>query len=138
MSTIAELSKEIHENARNKGFWDKDRNLGEMLMLIVSEVSEAMEADRKDNYYDAEARYRKNKDLSKNGAKWAFDIVDSNPDAWANWFAIEVKNSFEDELADTVIRIFDLAHSRNIDLEWHIKQKMRYNATREHMHGKKY
>lgn len=135
---IQEISKQIHENAKAKGFWDKERNLGEMLMLIVSEVSEAMEADRKSLYYDPATRYRKDKDLTPNGAKWAFDIVDSSHNAWFNWFQAEVKNSFEDEMADTVIRILDLCYSRNIDLEWHIKQKMRYNAMREHMHGKKY
>jgi NTP pyrophosphatase (non-canonical NTP hydrolase) len=135
---LNEIGKEIHENAKAKGFWDKERNLGEMLMLIVSEVSEAMEADRKDSYYDPESRYRKGKDMTKNGSKWAFDIVDSNPEAWGNWFSVEVKNTFEDELADVAIRLLDLAHSRNIDLEWHIKQKMRYNSMREHMHGKKY
>lgn len=135
---IQAISKEIHENARAKGFWDKERNLGEMLMLIVSEVSEAMEADRESRYYDAATRYRVGKDMSKNGAHWAFDIVDSHEEAWTNWFRAEVKNSFEDELADAMIRIMDLAYSRNIDLEWHIKAKMKYNSMREHMHGKKY
>jgi hypothetical protein len=26
------ISRQIHENARAKGFWDKERNVGEMLM----------------------------------------------------------------------------------------------------------
>lgn len=138
MATIAELSKEIHENARNKGFWDKERNIGEMLMLIVSECSEAMEADRKNDNYIPETRYRDGRDMTKNGALWSFDVVDSNDEAWVNWFRLEVKNTFQDELADAVIRIFDMAYARNIDLEWHIKAKMRYNKSRPHMHGKKY
>lgn len=135
---IQAISKEIHENAKSKGFWDKERNLGEMLMLIVSEVAEAMEADRENRYYDPETRYRVGKDLSVNGSKWAFEIVDSDDEAWRNWFRAEVKNTLADELADAMIRIMDLAYSRNIDLEWHIKAKMRYNSTRPHMHGKKY
>lgn len=133
---INELAKEIHENARNKGFWDYERNTGEMLMLIVSEVSEAMEADREGNYFNSETRLRSNRHEYSTG--WAFDIVDSIPEAWNNWFRQEVKNSFSDELADAMIRIMDLAFHRNIDLEWHIKAKMKYNATRPHMHGKKY
>lgn len=40
------MAKEIHETARAHGFWDKDRNMGEMLMLAVSEISEALEEDR--------------------------------------------------------------------------------------------
>jgi len=49
MKTINELSKEVHQNAVDKGWWeDKESfNVAEKLMLIVSEVSEAMEADRK-------------------------------------------------------------------------------------------
>lgn len=43
---LPSLAKAIHEEAMTKGFWDKKRNLGEMLMLIVSELSEALEADR--------------------------------------------------------------------------------------------
>lgn len=119
--TIAELAAEIHQNARNKGFWDKERNVGEMLMLIVSEVSEAMEADRKNHY------------CSQKSVDYLNAVVWSE-----SHFRDNIKNTFEDELADACIRIFDLAHSRGIDLQWHIEAKMRYNATREHMHGKKY
>jgi NTP pyrophosphatase (non-canonical NTP hydrolase) len=136
---IKAISQEIHENAKAKGFFEEGdkKNIGEMLMLIVTEVSEAMEADRIGEYYDAETRYRINKDLSVNGAKWAFDIVDSNQEAWNNWFVCEVKNSFGDELADVVIRVMDMCAFKGIDLEWHIIQKIRYNKTRPHKHGGK-
>ena len=36
-----------HENAKNKGFWDIRQSVGTLLMLIVSELGEALEADRK-------------------------------------------------------------------------------------------
>jgi NTP pyrophosphatase (non-canonical NTP hydrolase) len=48
------------------------------------------------------------------------------------------KDAFEDELADAVIRIFDLAESEGIDLEWQIRQKLDYNKTRPKKHGKKF
>jgi hypothetical protein len=44
---INKLSKEIHQNAKDKGFYDNEKNIGEMLCLIHSEVTEALEADRK-------------------------------------------------------------------------------------------
>ena len=44
---INRLAKEIHKNNVSKGFYDKEKNIGEMLCLIHSEVSEALEADRK-------------------------------------------------------------------------------------------
>lgn len=38
-----------HRIARQKGFWGRRRNTGEMLMLVVSELAEALEADRKND-----------------------------------------------------------------------------------------
>jgi NTP pyrophosphatase (non-canonical NTP hydrolase) len=46
-----ELAEEIHKNAVDKGFWDKTVDpifIAKQMMMIVSEVSEAMEALRKD------------------------------------------------------------------------------------------
>lgn len=122
---INELAKQINDNAREKGFWDEPRNTGEMLCLIHSEVSEALEADREGHYCDWVDRLP--------------PISDNMPDKdFKDAFVGHVKNSFEDELADAMIRIMDLAYSKNIDLEWHIKNKMRYNSLRPHKHGKKY
>jgi len=38
-----------HGIAREKGFWDQERNIGEALMLVVTELAEAMEAYRTQN-----------------------------------------------------------------------------------------
>lgn len=46
--TLNGLSKEIHETAVEKGWWDENRNFGEMIALAHSELSEALEAWRKD------------------------------------------------------------------------------------------
>lgn len=43
---IKEIAKEIHEINKSKGFWDEERNFGEMIALVHSELSEALEADR--------------------------------------------------------------------------------------------
>ena len=40
------------------------------------------------------------------------------------------------EIADSVIRLFDLADEAGLDLAAMIEEKTRYNATRSHMHGK--
>lgn len=45
--SLKEWSKRCHRIAREKGFWDNERNMGEALMLIVTELAEAMEAHRK-------------------------------------------------------------------------------------------
>lgn len=44
---------------------------------------------------------------------------------------------FPVELADSVIRITDLAERMNIDLEWWIAAKHSYNRTRPFRHGNK-
>lgn len=49
---LNELAKQIHQNAKSKGFWDKEREIGTRLMLCVSELAEAMEADRMGKYSD--------------------------------------------------------------------------------------
>ena len=44
--SLNELAEFCHSIAVKKGFWDEKRNIGEALMLIVTELAEAMEAHR--------------------------------------------------------------------------------------------
>jgi NTP pyrophosphatase (non-canonical NTP hydrolase) len=101
---INELSKEIHEENVKAGWWTdlstgqkKDRNVGELLCLVHSEISEAMEG------------YRKNLKDDK----------------------LTNRSMFEVELADALIRIFDIAGAHNLDLGGAIYEKRRYNSKRE-------
>ncbi len=130
---INKLSEEIHENAIKKGFYESEKNIGEMLCLIHSEVSEALEADRKHKYTVIDKEWYIKGMAEKNYGATFFD-----DDVFKENFERSVKNTFEDELADIMIRVMDLAGYKGIDLESHIKAKMRYNALREHKHGKKY
>lgn len=121
---INQLGKKIYQNAQDKGFYEKEKNIGEMLCLIHSEVSEALEADRKDKYAGHTGMFKKDNENYLQESK--------------DWFEMNIKNTFEDELADVMIRVMDLAAFKGIDLEWHILKKMQYNAQREKYHGKKY
>ena|SRR3990172_13348493 len=83
-----------------KGFhtwWD---NLPEKAMLIVTEISEMVEAHRSDE-----------------NSMW---------------------NSVQEELADAVIRCFDLAGSLGFDLQTAMEKKMAINEKRPKKHGKRY
>lgn len=126
---LNDLSRQFHERSKSKGFWDEKRETGTLLMLVVSELSEALEADRKD----------KNADTSEIDKFYADGYTEEDsPISFASYFKRGVKDTFEDEIADTFIRLFDLCGAMNIDIAEHIELKMKYNATREHKHGKKY
>lgn len=99
------LIEVIYQNSRAKGFWDKERNDGETLALIHSELSEALEALRQGNPPD-----------------------DKVPDF----------SSLEAELADVIIRIFDYAGGRGLNIAQAICAKVRFNQTRGRMHGKQF
>jgi len=99
-----------------------NKNIGELLMLIVSELGEAIEAHRKNEF--AQVKRWKEESYTESGKKLLFEKL--------------IKDSFEDELADAVIRIFDMCGYLKINLEEHIVLKMWYNSTREHKHGKEY
>lgn len=119
--TLNKLASEIHQNNRDKGFYDKERNLSEILCLIHSEVSEALEAVRS---YKSVCEGDM-KELRANG----FD---------EGLFKSRVKGTFEDEIADIIIRTLDLAAYQGIDIQSHIEMKLRYNKTRPHKHGKSF
>jgi len=48
-SAFHRISSLVHKTAKEKGWWDCERNLGEMIALMHSELSEALEAARHDN-----------------------------------------------------------------------------------------
>ena len=43
------IAADIHATAKEKGWWDKERNDGEIIALLHSELSEALEALRHGN-----------------------------------------------------------------------------------------
>lgn len=118
-----ELAKEIYIGNKKRGF---DSNvdvqpLSQSMMLIVTEISEAVEADRK------------NRKCLSNISKIANEEI-FDTEAFKN----DVKDTIEDELADVVIRTLDFCGANGIDIDSHIRAKLRYNETRQFKHGKKY
>lgn len=122
LSGLGKLSKMIHEANVLKGFYDKPRPLPESIALIHSEVSEALEADRRARRADLET----------------FEGILSSHGDFRVAFEMQVKDTVEDELADTLIRVLDLCAYMGIDIDKHVALKIKYNATRPKRHGKNY
>lgn len=85
-----------HGLAKENGWHEENREVGTMLALIHSEVSEALEGHRK-------------------------DLMDDH---------LTERKMFEVELADAVIRIFDLAGREGLQLGDAIIEKLKYNQSR--------
>ena len=189
------LRDRAYKIACEHGFHDEELSNEHCFCLVISELMEAVEADRKSRHFDKE-KYKIGEYTECQG--WL-----TNEEKFINVFNRYIKDTIEDELADAVIRLFDLAGLRNISLEiatkeigdciddmaesckdetftesiyaistlpvrydglydfhttindmvlsifglakhleidllWHIEQKMKYNKLRNKMHGKKY
>ena len=122
MMSLGALAQDIHRTAVGKGFWPGvsdpeavalgQRNVGEALMLIVSEVAEAMEFYR-DEGADPVLL-----------AKWWLDGNDK-PDG------------FPVELLDVIIRCLDLLAAIGVDVDELMEVKTGFNETRPYMHGRR-
>lgn len=66
--SLNELATEIHLIAKDHGWWETNRNFGEMIALIHSELSEALEAHRN---HELAIHY---KDKKPEG--WAVELID--------------------------------------------------------------
>ena len=108
MTGINEVAKEIHENAVKHGWWEDERSFPEIIALIHSEVSEALEEYR--NGHSATEVY------------YGYD---------------EKPEGIPIELADVIIRILDYCAYAGIDIDAAISEKHRYNKSRPYRHGGK-
>lgn len=147
MKSLNQLRDEIHANAKEKGFCDSKKEVGTMLMLIVSELAEALEADRSNYFCDFRKYEECRKEAFEFKHKQETDVrfmprspssIQSSEEIEKEAFEIYIKNTFEDELADVIIRVLDICGYFNIDIERNVLAKMEYNKTREKMHSKKY
>ena len=110
--TLNELVRIAHRDAVANGWWEGERNFGELLALVHSEVSEALEEYRKGQRID-ETR-----------------LVDKG-------YALLKPEGIPSELADIVIRVADICGAYDIDLEWIVLEKLSYNRSRGYRHGGK-
>ena len=104
---INKLVKEAYENAVVHGWLDNPRSFGDIISLIHSELSEALE------------EYRNKKSFTE------------------IYYKGDKPCGIPTEFADVIIRIFDACGEYGIDLEEAIKIKMEYNKSRPFKHNGK-
>jgi NTP pyrophosphatase (non-canonical NTP hydrolase) len=116
-NTLNELSKAAYDNAKAKGFHDKDGDIvsdyARWTVNIHGEVSELWEAARKGTLQHYCDKHNKLVGLFQDSLTCEAE-----------------------ELADIIIRVLDTAGARGINIGRAVLLKMQYNATRPHMHGK--
>lgn len=184
---LNELRDLAYKTACEHGFHDEELSNEHCLCLVISELMEAVEADRKGRLGK---KCKKRFEMEYN----RYPALVEEEKRFKSSFEKNVKDSLPDELADAVIRLLDLCGLRkiklendclddevleeyshifigktftesifnitknlidrdisyslikifglakhlNIDLLWHIEQKMRYNELMENKHGKMY
>lgn len=111
LNAMNRVRDRVHEMALDKGWYGTGpRNVGEQLMLVTSELAEALE-ELRDGHEPTAIRY---------------DPTTHKPEG------------FPIEIADAVIRLLDLAGSLEIDIGHAIAVKHSYNGGRPRKHGKKF
>ena len=190
---LNELRDKAYRNAVTHGFHDEELSNEHCLCLVISELMEAVEADRKGRFakvpvdkkgtiFDERTFHYQNKYFAENFETYIKDCVeDELADAvirlldlaglrnisiddfleeaiygasescvgetfTESIYAISTlpirhfykyNYSFENQIGHMLLSIFGLAKHLNIDLLWHVNQKMRYNELRENKHGKR-
>lgn len=92
ITRINDFIESAYMNALEHGFHDEKTSFEHQMMLVISEISEAVEADRK----------------NRHAALGLFDHCFKDSGDFNNEFISFIKDGVEDELADVCIRLFDM------------------------------
>lgn len=144
LKNVGLLIDDIHQTAKSKGWWDTPRSFGEVVALVHSELSEALEFERNKtnlenkgiNYlihYTADVK----PEYPEDGP---FELIQDALLASNENLTGDLKpDGLLPELADVIVRIFDyvgyLGEADNfMDI---LLDKHKFNKTRSYKHGGK-
>lgn len=113
---LNKLAAEAHANAVEKGFWEGKPSNEHFLCLVISELMEAVEADR-----GSHRNRRANVDWFKKRVENSRICRGLDPEipkerGYEVIYNETIKGSIEEELADAFIRLLDLAGANNYNL----------------------
>jgi hypothetical protein len=123
VTTIADLQARVHKVSQDKGWWAAERTVGDLIALMHSELTEALEEYREgrqpgDVYYTCQ-------ELDADGRVVGSRVAESRgeipPGTLVRPEGVAV------QLGDCVIRILDFCARRGVDLESLLEEKVAYN-----------
>lgn len=120
LKKLNELKDRAYKNAVAHGWHEKDLSDEHFLCLVISELMEAVEADRKEKHADVDA-YSKLKGslMFETDLERAFTLS----------YDEHIKGSIEEELADACIRLLDLAGLRGIFIRGSVSSVVQEDKT---------
>ena len=104
---LKDFGSQVHETAKQHGWHDEERSFGDIIALMHSELSEALEAYR----------------------------IDGDPTR--EWRTGGKPEGVPSEFADVIIRVLDTCERYGIDIEKALRTKAFYNESRPYRHGGK-
>lgn len=147
---LNELGQRFHEDAKAKGFWDKERNPAEVLMLIVSKAAEALEEIRAghglneamttwhstpySHHLRGEVTMTSQGSFFHYGTPHQRQVTDED---YKNAGFLAKPEGVPSEMADIIIRTLEACAAWGIDIEEALWLKVEYNRQRGHMNGGK-
>lgn len=107
MKNLNKLSKEIYEANKAKGFHEVKHSIEHLFCLVISELMEAVEADRNN--------------LKADVLEFEMCMCGVLEEDYERWFKKQfewcIKDSVADEMADAVIRLLDTAGALGMQLK---------------------
>lgn len=115
---LNDIAAEMYAINKAKGYFSDEGNfnLYQQLLLINSEVIEALQADRFGDYNNTSEQLKK-----------AISLDFGKPEEYTESYSNCIKGSFEEEMADVLLRTLSLCAHMKIDIDFHVKAKMEYN-----------
>jgi hypothetical protein len=103
---LNQLRDRAYKCACEHGFHDEELSDEHLLCLVISELMEAVEADRKGNYC-----------YNKMSSTERYSLFPTEERRFGKEFSAFIKDTVEDELADAVIRLLDWYGTRSIVID---------------------
>ena len=100
---LQEWARQIHANATAHGWHDEKKSDAHWLCMVMTEVAEAVEADRKGRRFTSEKHHE---------YEIRLDAIDRDGNPQETAYELCVKGTLEEEFADIVIRILDTAYEK--------------------------